>query len=293
MSDPRPIPSQDAQLLTDPADAARRSFGAAFERLVGLMARLRAEDGCPWDRAQTLASLRPYLIEEAYEVLHAVDGGRVEEHQEELGDLLLQVVFQAEIRRQEGTFDAADVAHGIADKLVRRHPHVFGDTTAAGPKDAWARWEEMKQREKVGRSVLSGVPRDLPALLRAQRVTEKAANVGFDWPDLAGPLAKVKEELAELEQALEAKDRARIESELGDALFSLVNVARFAEVAAEDALRGTVERFSRRFAHVERQLFAAGKTPKQATLAEMDAFWNEAKQLEASGALPDPAQSKS
>ncbi|MCK6552400.1 nucleoside triphosphate pyrophosphohydrolase [Myxococcota bacterium] len=280
-SHPRPEPSRDEDLITAPSAEARASFGLAFERIVALMARLRAEGGCPWDRAQDLKTLRPYLIEEAYEVLDALERGSPLDHREELGDLLLQVVFHAEIRRQEGAFDAADVAHAIADKLVRRHPHVFGDRSASSANQALLRWEEMKAKEKAGRSVLSGVPQQLPALLRAQRVGEKAHNVGFDWGDVSGPLSKLEEELAELRAAVASGQRAAVEHELGDALFSLVNLARFFEVSAEDALRATVQRFSDRFAHVERVLHARGKTPREATLEEMDALWDEAKALEA------------
>jgi MazG family protein len=283
MAPKRPVPREDDEFLTSPSDGARASFGEAFERIVGLMARLRGERGCPWDRAQDLKTLRPYLIEEAFEVLDAVDSGSVNEHREELGDLLLQVVFQAELRREEQAFDAADVAHGIADKLVRRHPHVFGDIRAASPDQAFARWEEMKSKEKEGRSAIGGVPRTLPALLRAQRIQEKAAGVGFDWRDVEGPVAKLEEEINELRQAIESKDRSEIEAELGDALFSLVNIARFLHVTAEDALRGTIERFSSRFRHVEEALKARGKTLKESSLDEMEALWQEAKSREPQG----------
>jgi nucleoside triphosphate diphosphatase len=279
----RPVPNQDEAFITHPPDEARRSFGQAYERIVGLMARLRADNGCPWDRAQDLLTLRTYLIEEAYEVIEAVEHESVAEHKEELGDLLLQVVFQAEIRREEGAFDAADVAHAIADKLVRRHPHVFGGESAAGADQALMRWEEMKAKEKAGRSVLSGVPRTLPALLRAQRVQEKAQQVGFDWPSVEGPLDKVHEELRELEAAIRENDKAAIEHELGDALFSLVNVARFLDVSAEDALRASLDRFSQRFAHVEAGIRAKNKTLKESTLEEMEALWQEAKALEGRG----------
>jgi MazG family protein len=276
----RPAPIQDENFITKPEDADRASFGRAFERIVGLMARLRAQNGCPWDRAQDLRTLRPYLIEESYEVIEAIDKGVVLEHLEELGDLLLQVVFQAEIRREEGAFDAADVAHAIADKLVRRHPHVFGDKAAHGPEDAFKRWEEMKAKEKVGRSVLAGVPPSLPALLRAQRVQEKASQVGFDWPDVQGPLDKVKEEVAELEAAMAKNDAKAIEHELGDALFSIVNVARFLHASSEDALRASIDRFTKRFAHVEAGVKARNKALKESTLDEMEALWNEAKREE-------------
>jgi tetrapyrrole methylase family protein / MazG family protein len=273
----RPNPRSDDAFLTSPPEEARSSFAQAFERLVGLMARLRGEGGCPWDAAQTLETLRPYLIEEAYEVLEAVDSKSVEHHREELGDLLLQVVFHAEIRRREGHFDAADVAHGIADKLVRRHPHVFAAAEAKDASQALERWEEIKSKEKAGRSVIAGVPNQLPALLRAQRIAEKAANVGFDWEDLDGPLAKLDEELGELRAAITENDRDAIEHELGDALFSLVNLARHLHLNAEDALRGSIDRFSRRFHHVESRVKAQGKSMSETPLDEMESYWQEAK----------------
>lgn len=270
-------PSAADRSLHHPTPEERASAGAAFERLVTLMARLRADDGCPWDRAQDLLSLRPYLVEEAYEVLDAVERGSADEHREELGDLLLQVVFQAQIRREEGAFDAAAVAHGITDKLLRRHPHVFGDAGAETAGQALSRWEEIKAKEKAGRSVLGGVPRHLPALLRAQRVGEKASHAGFDWGDAEGPLAKIDEELAELRGAVASGDRRAIEHELGDLLFSIVNVARFVEVSAEDALRGTIERFTARFQHIEAALHARGARMKDTPLEELEQLWQEAK----------------
>lgn len=283
---PRPW-SDDHHRLTRPDEAERAHFGDAFERLVGIMARLRGEDGCPWDRAQDLASLKPYLVEEAYEVLDAIDAGDPRAHEEELGDLLLQVVFQAEIRRQEGAFDAAHVCHAIADKLVRRHPHVFADGTADTPEAVTATWAEIKAQEKRDKggdtSALAGVPRALPALLRAQRVGEKAARVGFDWPEVAGPLGKVAEEVGELAEAIEAGDPAAIGHELGDALFSLVNVARFVGVGAEEALQHAVERFSRRFRAVEAGAAGEGRALSDLTLAEMDRYWEEAKAREGQG----------
>ena len=248
MSDSRPKPVMDSARLLEPAAAERASFGAAFERLVGLMARLRGPDGCPWDREQTLASLKPFLLEETYEVLDAIDHGSVDDHREELGDLLLQVVFQSEIQRQAGVFDAADVAHTIADKLVRRHPHVFErgqEDASAGPED----WEAIKRREKGDRSAIGGIPKALPSLLRAQRMTAKASRVGFDWPSTDGPLDKLQEELDELRQAVADREPASIESELGDLLFSLVNLAPVLErrcrgrVAGHDrSLRATLHR---------------------------------------------------
>lgn len=282
MSDARPTPKTDDATLLEPTDAARKNFGAAYERIVGLMARLRAENGCPWDRAQDLNSLRPYLIEEAYEVLEAIEHGSVAEHKEELGDLLLQVVFQAEIRRQEGAFDAADVAHAIADKLVRRHPHVFGDANEKEQHAGGAlkRWEEIKSKEKGGRSIIGGVPSALPGLLRAQRIQEKASQVGFDWKAAEPALAKVEEETRELRAAIASGDKKAIEHELGDALFAIVNVARLSGVASEDALRGTIERFSSRFRHIETSVAARGGSMRETSLEEMEKLWEEAKALE-------------
>lgn len=274
---PRPAPWTEEARLTSPPPSDRQSFGQAFERLVGVMARLRGPGGCPWDREQTLASLKPYLVEEAYEVLEAIDQGSVEEHKEELGDLLLQVVFQAELRREAGSFDAADVAHGIADKLVRRHPHVFEHQGVDEAKEALKHWEQRKAEEKKGRSVLGGVPKNLPALLRAQRVGEKASQVGFDWPGVDGPLEKIDEELAELKAAIADGDPASIEAELGDLLFSVVNVARFLNVGAEDALRGTIERFTQRFQSIERRLLAEGRSVADAPLEELESLWQAAK----------------
>ena len=282
----RPTPLDDPQKLTAPDAGARADFGAAFERLVGLMARLRGPDGCPWDRKQDLKTLRPFLIEEAYEVLDAIDHGSVDDHREELGDLLLQVVFQAEIRRQAGAFDAADVAHTIADKLVRRHPHVFepangasDDSGESGDPDPSSRvtWEALKRREKGDRSAIGGVPRSLPALLRAQRITEKASGVGFDWPSVQGPLDKLEEELRELRQAVEAGESDAVRNELGDLLFSLVNLARFLKADAEDALRGTVDRFERRFGSMEQQVKADGRRLDELDLDELEALWQQAK----------------
>lgn len=273
----RPAPWKDEERLTEPPAEDRRSFGHAFERLVGVMARLRAPGGCPWDREQTLASLKPYLVEEAYEVLEAIDQGGVDEHREELGDLLLQVVFQAELRREEGSFDAADVAHAIADKLVRRHPHVFEHQGVKAVSEALRHWEQRKAEEKKGRSVLGGVPKNLPALLRAQRVGEKASQVGFDWPGVDGPLEKIDEELAELRAAIATEDAAAIEAELGDLLFSVVNVARFLNVGAEDALRGTIDRFTERFQKIEKRLEAEGKRVADTPLDQLEALWQAAK----------------
>jgi MazG family protein len=269
----------DDRTLMEPPEADRRDPGAAFTRLVRIMTRLRQPGGCPWDAEQTLETLKGYLVEETYEVLDAIDGGQLTEHREELGDLLLQVVFQAELRREAGAFDAADVAHGIADKLVRRHPHVFGDRAASTGSEALREWGRMKAAEKKGRSVVDGVPRALPALARAQKVGDKSSRVGFDWPDVGGALAKVREEVGELEAAARSGDAAQVSAELGDVLFALVNVARHTRVSAEDALHATVEKFRARFQHVERRVAESGQALGDVPLEVLDRYWDEAKAL--------------
>ncbi len=257
---------------------------AAIERLLGIMHRLRAPGGCPWDREQTLESLRPYVLEETYEVLEAIDAGDVAGHREELGDLLLQIVFQAELRQEAGAFEFADVADAISDKLVSRHPHVFGDGKVQDAEGVLKQWAALKREEKRrkggGQSVLEGVPRELPALARADRLTEKASRIGFDWPDAAGARAKVTEELAELDAATAAGARADIEHEVGDLLFAVANLSRKLGVAPEEALRTTLARFTARFHHVEAELERRGVPHGGATLAEMDVLWDEAKRLE-------------
>jgi len=255
----------------------------AIERLLAIMARLRGPGGCPWDREQTLASLRPYVLEETYEVLEAIDVGDPREHCEELGDLLLQIVFQAQLTKEAGQFAFEDVAEAISDKLVSRHPHVFGDSDVKDAEGVLKQWAALKKKEKEakggGKSVLEGVPREMPALARADRLTEKASRIGFDWPDASGPRAKVEEELRELDAAIAAGDRAEIEHELGDALFALANLARKLSVAPEEALRGAIRRFIERFEHIERGLERAGVPHGEGSLAQMDELWNEAKAL--------------
>ncbi len=256
----------------------------AIQRLLAIMERLRGPGGCPWDREQTLRTLRPYVLEETYEVLEAIDAGVARDHCEELGDLLLQIVFQAQLRAEEGAFGFADVANAISDKLVSRHPHVFGDAQVADAAAVLKQWAALKREEKRarggGESVLEGVPREMPALARADRLTEKASRVGFDWPDAGGARAKVDEELRELDEAIARGDREEIERELGDLLFALANLSRKLDVPPEEALRGTIGRFVERFGHVERELARRGVPHGEATLAEMDALWDEAKALE-------------
>lgn len=252
--------------------------GAAFARLVEIMRRLRGDGGCPWDREQTLESLRSYLLEETYEVLDALDHGTVDDHLEELGDLLLQIVFQSEIRSEERAFDVAAVANAISEKLIRRHPHVFEGAQASTASEVVTRWEAIKASEKgTRRSRLDGVPRALPALARAERITGKAARVGFDWPDIAGPRTKIDEELAELDEAARSGHATAVEDELGDVLFAVVNYARHAGVAPEDALRRSVDRFETRFRGVETKVGARGLQMKDLTLTELDELWEEVK----------------
>jgi nucleoside triphosphate diphosphatase len=257
----------------------------AIERLLSIMARLRGPDGCPWDREQTLHSLRPYVLEETYEVLEAIDSGDVREHCEELGDLLLQIVFQAQLAKEAGAFEFADVSEAISSKLISRHPHVFGDADVKDAEGVLRQWAALKREEKrkkgKGDSVLEGVPQEMPALARADRLTEKASRIGFDWPDSGGARRKVDEELAEMDEALARGDRSAMEHELGDVLFALANLSRKVGVPPEEALRGAVSRFVARFSHVERELARRGVPHGEATLAEMDALWDEAKALEA------------
>jgi len=259
---------------------------ALFGRLVEVMARLRGEGGCPWDREQTRESLKPYVVEEAYEVLEAIDEGNVAKLREELGDLLLQVVFQAQVAREAGEFTIRDVIQGIVEKLVRRHPHVFGGTAAGTAREVLQRWEAIKREERdhEGRpsSALDGVPRELPALLRAHRLQEKASRVGFDWDDMAGLLQKLEEEVAEFQAACRNGGETRAASELGDLLFSLVNVSRFLEANPEEVLRQAIARFIARFRYVEEQMRLAGLPMEHAYRDQMDRFWNEAKSFEES-----------
>lgn len=257
--------------------------GRGMARLEAVVAVLRGEQGCPWDREQTLESLKPYLIEEAYELLDAIDADEVALHREELGDVLLQVVLQTQIRREEGNFSLDDVAHLLSEKLIRRHPHVFGTIEVADSDEVLRNWEAIKATEKAdaaSRSAIAGVPRHLPALLRGQRVQAKAARVGFDWADIHDVHAKVEEELAELKEAIEQGDPAAMAHEMGDMLFSLVNLSRFLEIDAETAMTGTVERFMRRFRAVESRVWAEGRELRECTLEELDAHWEAVKATE-------------
>ena len=258
------------------------SPGASLARLVEIMDRLLAPDGCPWDREQTLESLRPFLVEETYEVLDALVRDHAADHCEELGDLLMQIVFQAALRRQQGAFDIDAVVAGISDKLVRRHPHVFGDASGVDtPDKVLAQWDQIKAAEKAGKAatpkrVLDGIPAG-PALARAQKIGSRCGKVGFDWPGWEGSFAKVEEETREVHEAIAAKDPAEIHAEIGDLLLAVVNLSRKLGVDAETALLDATAKFTRRFAMVEDRLAERGRTPQQSSLEEMDGLWNEAK----------------
>jgi MazG family protein len=267
-----------------PVDPIALQDGTTLARLVGVMRRLLGPDGCPWDREQSLETLRKYVLEEACEVIDAIDAGDRQGLREELGDLLLQVVFQAELARREGSFAIDDVVAGIVDKLVHRHPHVFGDVLARDADEVLRNWEKLKAKEKGPRGVLGGVPRSMPALTRAQRIGEKVSRVGFDWEDARGSRAKVAEELGELDRAVESGDPDAMEDEMGDVLFALVNLSRHIEVDAESALRRTIDKFTRRFAHVEKRVREehggwgeAGGEERHLPLATLDGYWEEAK----------------
>lgn len=245
-----------------------------FEDLVELVAILRKE--CPWDRKQTHESIKDNLIEEVYEAIEALDDQDYGEFKKELGDLLLHVVFHSRMATETETFDIGDVIYTLMEKLIRRHPHVFGDTVVDGETQVSENWENIKLKEGK-KSTLDGLPARLPALIRAQRMQEKAANVGFDWPEWKLAWEKLDEELAEFREALENEDPEKLADEFGDVLFSLVNVSRYFELNAENSLRKTNTKFEHRFRYIEEKLKEQDKTLKDSTLEEMDKFWNEAK----------------
>ena len=251
-----------------------------IEQLVAIVARLRAPNGCPWDREQTHASLRGGLLEEAYEVVEAIDNADDENLREELGDLLLQSVFHAQIAAEEGRFNFDDVARGIAEKLVRRHPHVFGEDQCADSAAVLVRWDEIKRAEKGGdapKSVLDGIPGSLAALMRAQKVQKKAAKVGFDWDSAVPVIAKIREELAEVEAAIAAQNADAIEDEIGDLFFSVVNLARKLKIDAEVALHRATNKFIARFHAVEALAHERSLVLEKMTLSELDVLWDEIK----------------
>ena len=257
--------------------------------LLDVMARLRSENGCPWDKEQTHVSLKPCLLEETYELLEALDDGDPNKLKEELGDVLLQVVFHSQIASEEGRFTAQDVISQLTEKLIRRHPYVFAGEPL--PDDAAS---VLKQRMQIktsegkngeSKSALGNVPRAMPALARAQSISRRASHLGFDWPDIGPVWKKVEEEIDELKNAARSGDKARTGEELGDLLFSIVNLARFLDVEAEDVLAQTIDRFARRFRYIEAQLQKHNKSFDQSSLEELDLLWEEAKKLELKGTL--------
>ena len=261
-----------------------------IDRVLAAMARLRGPAGCPWDREQTLASLPPCLVEECFETLEAIDEGVPERIREELGDVLLQVVFQARICEEAGWFRFEDVAAAIAEKLTRRHPHVFGDVRVSGAREVLRNWEAIKRRERgaaPATSAVDGVPRHLPALQEADQVQRRAARVGFDWDDLAPVIAKLDEEITELRAAMAGGEAVQIRDEIGDVLFTVVNLARFLQVNAEHALHATTRKFVRRFREVERRTREAGRSMAESSLDTLDAAWNAVK---ASERIPPPPE---
>ena len=255
--------------------------GNAFEKLVEVIARLRSESGCPWDRQQTHESLKENLLEETYEVIDAIESGEADELRAELGDLMMQIVFHAQLAHERGEFDIKGSVENITEKLVRRHPHVFGEAKVASAEEVLHRWDEIKSEEpgfEKRVSILDGIPKTLPALARAMEISKRAARAGFEWPDLDAVIEKLKEEVCELDEEAHAGDRERIAQEIGDLLFTVVNLARWTGVDPEDALRTMTKRFAARFSEIEEAARASGRPLEEMTIQEMDAVWNRAKQ---------------
>ncbi len=287
------------------AKPARLSPGEWFEKLVALQARLRARNGCPWDREQTHTTLRTYLVEETYEVLDALQSGNDAKFAEEMGDLLLQIVFHSQIAAEQGRFTVADVIREVHEKMVRRHPHVFGEKRAKDAAEVLRNWEQIKAQERRGetendrpgarsaeKSLLNGVPRTLPATLEGLQLTKKAARVGFDWENAAGIFEKMREECAELRHALDKKEGAKVEEEIGDLLFAAVNLARFLKVDPEIALKNANAKFSRRFREMERLARASGRAFEKVPRGEMESLWEAAKRRESKLAKSAAAQKR-
>ena len=255
-----------------------------MRELLEVISRLRGENGCPWDKEQTLSTLKPFLIEEAYELFDVMDSNDTLAHKEELGDVLLQVLLQAQIRNEEQAFSFEDVAETLASKLIRRHPHVFGETIAESAEAVIKNWEQIKQNERKvngkDKSILHGIPRSLPALHKAERVQARAARHGFDWEQVHDVMLKVQEELTEVQEAMAENNADAIREEIGDLLFSIVNLCRFVDTRPEDALHATVEKFTRRFSSVEKMLQAKGRVLQECSLEEMDDAWNQVKRTE-------------
>jgi tetrapyrrole methylase family protein/MazG family protein len=270
-------------------DVSDRETEEKFTELLGVMARLRSETGCPWDKEQTHLSLKPCLLEETYELLDALDDGDATKLKEELGDVLLQVIFHAQIASEDGRFTIKDVIALLTDKLVRRHPYVFaGEPLPEDPAAALKQRAQLKANEKKDgeiKSALGNVPKAMPALARAQSISRRAAHLGFEWPNIDQVWAKVEEEMRELKDAAASGNKNHTGEELGDLLFTMVNIARFLDVESEEVLAQTIDRFTRRFHHVEARLRQANKQFDQSSIEEMDRHWDEAKKLEAQGKL--------
>lgn len=286
---------------------ANPNFGKLFEDLVELQIRLLAPNGCPWDREQTHESLRTYLIEEAYEVLDALESGDPDKFAEELGDLLLQIIFHSQLASQAGRFNVGDVIQRVHTKMVRRHPHVFGTDKADSAADVLKNWEQLKAEERrqdraarglsnadeskeKSESLLSGIPRSLPAVMEAYQLTRRASRIGFDWPNIAGVLEKLREEIQELEVEITNVNKAKIESEAGDLLFSVVNVVRFLKLDPEIVLKKTNRKFVERFRDMEKEAAMEGKKLADLNATELDALWNAAKLKQFSAPLPKKAR---
>ncbi|MCX7724528.1 MAG: nucleoside triphosphate pyrophosphohydrolase [Thermodesulfovibrio sp.] len=249
-----------------------------FDRLVEIMEILRSEKGCPWDKIQTHDTLKKYLIEETYELIEAIENKDPNSIKEELGDLILQIVFHSQIAKEQGSFDINDVIDSITQKMIGRHPHVFGDADFKTPEEVLKQWDERKKEEgKLGSSILDGIPKALPSLLRAYKIQSRVAKVGFDWENIDGVIEKIKEELKEVEEAVKLGEKEKIEEEIGDLLFSLVNLARFLKIDPETALRKTNKKFEERFKKLEKIAQQRGKDLKNMTLSEMDTIWEEVK----------------
>ncbi|MDO8681986.1 MAG: nucleoside triphosphate pyrophosphohydrolase [Armatimonadota bacterium] len=251
-----------------------------FQKLVDVVAELRSEHGCPWDRKQNHESLRRFAIEETYEVIEAIDHGSDSKLKEELGDFILQALLHAQIAKERGAFDIADVCAVIREKLLRRHPHVFGEVEVSTVDDVVHNWEAIKSAEpgyEDRKSVLDGIPKSLPALIRAAEMSKRASKVGFDWPDISQILEKLNEETTELSEAIESGDTSHVKREVGDLLFVIVNIARFLDIDPEESLREMLERFSTRFRCIEDRAKSTGRKVSDMTLEEMDAVWDEAK----------------
>jgi tetrapyrrole methylase family protein/MazG family protein len=256
----------------------------ALHKLREIIRQLRSPEGCLWDRQQKKEDIARYLIDEAYEVIDAMDSGTPEAVREEMGDLLFQIFFLASIAEEEKQFTIADVMEDVTEKMIRRHPHVFGNTEVRTIEDIRLNWEDIKKRTEkktaAGSQIMAGIPRSTPSLRRAQKMTENASKVGFDWGNADDVLVKVEEELGELKTAINSDSHIRIKEEMGDLFFSLVNLCRFLNVDAEEALKGTIIKFSDRFQYIEEKLSSRGKTPLEASLDEMDELWNESKLIE-------------